>query len=111
MSMHSVVKAGEVVGVNVKNTANEDLGEIAEMVVDKSSGKVNYLVLDFGGFMSFGNKFFAVPWHLFTYDNNDDCFILTVDKNRLKDAPGFDKDHWPDFASTEFRSSITNFYQ
>lgn len=111
MSMHSVVKSGEVVGVDVKNSANESLGEIAEMVVDKSSGKVSYLVLDFGGFMSFGNKFFAVPWHLFTYNGNDDCFILSVDKQRLKDAPGFDKDHWPDFASPEFRTSITNFYQ
>jgi len=109
--MHSVVRSGEVVGVDVKNSANESLGEIAEMVVDKSSGKVSYLVLDFGGFMSFGNKFFAVPWHLFTYNSNDDCFILSVDKQRLKDAPGFDKDHWPDFASPEFRTSITNFYQ
>ena len=109
--MSSVVRSGEVVGVKVKNTALEDLGDIAEMVIDKTSGRVSYLVLDFGGFLSFGNKYFAVPWHLFTYNQEEDCFILTVDKQRLKDAPGFDKEHWPDFVSQEFTKSIIDFYR
>jgi hypothetical protein len=107
----NVVRSGEVVGVKVKNVALEDLGDIAEMVVDKTSGRVGYLVLDFGGFLSFGNKYFAVPWHLFTYSQEEDCFILNVDKQRLKDAPGFDKDHWPDFVSSEFTKSIVDFYK
>lgn len=111
MSTRNVVRSGEITGVDVKNSADESLGEIAEVVIDKASGRVSYLVLDFGGFLGFGNKYFAMPWHLFTYDNNNDCFILNVDKQRLKDAPGFDKDKWPDFFSPEFKSSMTNFYQ
>lgn len=106
----SNVRSGEVVGVKVKNNALDDLGEIAEMVVDKTSGRVSYLVLDFGGFMSFGNKYFAVPWHSFTYSPQEDCFILNVDKERLKDAPGFDKDHWPNFVSPEVSRPIEDFY-
>lgn len=105
-----MVKSGEITGADVKNTAKENLGEIAEVVIDKASGKVNYLVLDFGGFLGFGNKYFAIPWNLFLYNNDDDCFILNVDKQRLKEAPGFDKDHWPDFAAPEFTTTITNFY-
>lgn len=110
MRAHSVVKSGEITGVKVKNPTNENLGDIAEVVIDKASGKVNYLVLDFGGFMGFGNKFFAVPWNLFLYNTEQDCFILNVDKQQLKDAPGFDKDHWPDFASPEFTTKISDFY-
>lgn len=105
----SNVRSGEVVGVSVKNTELEDIGEVAEMVVDKVSGKVTYLVLDFGGFMSFGNKYFAIPWRAFNYDPDEDCFILNIDKERLKNSPGFDKDHWPDF-SPEMAKTISDFY-
>ncbi|MBN9230088.1 MAG: photosystem reaction center subunit H [Legionella sp. 40-6] len=110
MTHSGVVKSGEITGVKVLNATHEDLGDIAEVVIDKLSGKVNYLVLDFGGFLGFGNKFFAVPWNRFHYDKNEDCFILDVDKQRLQDAPGFDKDHWPDFASPTFSSSINQYY-
>lgn len=110
MEHRGIVKSGEIIGVKVKNPENENLGEIAEVVIDKQSGKVSYFVLDFGGFLGFGNKFFAVPCSLFLYSNNDDCFILNVDKQHLKNAPGFDKDHWPNFSTPEFTTSITGFY-
>lgn len=111
MSLRSVVKASEVVGVEVKSLTGEKLGTINDVVIDKVFGKVSYLVLDFGGFLSFGNKFFAIPWHLFTYDKEDDCFLLNMEKERLDDAPGFDKDNWPNFAAPEIISSIDEYYR
>jgi hypothetical protein len=36
--------------------------------------------------------------------------ILNVDKERLKNAPGFDKDSWPDMANTEWGENIHKFY-
>ncbi len=110
MENRGIVKSGEINGTKVQNPANENLGEIAEVVIDKKSGKISYLVLDFGGFLGFGNKYFAVPWQLFLYNNQDDCFILNVDKQHLKNAPGFDKDHWPNFSAPEFTTMITGFY-
>jgi sporulation protein YlmC with PRC-barrel domain len=110
MTYKKVVKASEVTGVDVKNLAGEDLGTINEVVIDKASGKVSYLVLDFGGVLGFGNKFFAIPWNLFTYNEEDDCFMLNLDKARIKDAPGFDKDHWPNFTSPAISTSIQQFY-
>ncbi|KTD52577.1 PRC-barrel domain protein [Legionella quinlivanii] len=110
MGKRHVVKASEVSGVKVKNNAGEYLGDINEVVLDKISGRVNYLVLDFGGFMGFGNKFFAIPWHLFNYNKEDDCFVLQIEKERLKNAPGFDKDNWPNFADSSFASSLEKYY-
>ena len=110
MSARNVVKASEVTGVDVKNLAGDDLGSINEVVIDKVMGKVNYLVLDFGGVLGFGNKFFAVPWDLFTYNEDDDCFILNLDKGNLENAPGFDKDNWPNFTSPGFLTSNDEFY-
>lgn len=110
MKNREIVKSGEVIGAKVTNQSQENLGEIAEVVIDKQTGKINYLVLDFGGFLGFGNKFFAVPWSLFLYNNKDDCFVLNIKKENLKDAPGFDKDHWPNFSVPEFTTSIAGFY-
>lgn len=108
---HMVVKASEVTGVKVKNLQGEHLGEINEIVIDIHMGQVSYLVLDFGGFLGFGNKFFAIPWVAFTYSAPDGCFILNLNKKRLESAPGFDKDKWPNFASPEFLAIIDSFYK
>lgn len=111
MDYRGVVKASEVTGVKVKNSLGDNLGIVNEIVIDKLSGKVSYLVLDFGGFMHFGNKFFAIPWALFHYDVDEGEFFLNIDKERLKDAPGFDKNNWPDFASADYAKSIDKFYE
>lgn len=110
MTFRKVVKASEVTGVHVQNMSGENLGKINEVVIDKATGTVSYLVLDFGGILGFGNKFFAIPWSMFTYNEVDDCFNLNLDKDQLKDAPGFDKDHWPNFTSREVAATIEQFY-
>jgi sporulation protein YlmC with PRC-barrel domain len=110
MSHIQVVKASEITGTKVKNMAGENLGEINEVVLDKAQGKISYLVLDFGGLFSFGNKFFAMPWSLFTYDEKDGNYILKLDKERLKNSPGFDKDNWPNFSELAFVTSINKYY-
>ena len=71
---HSIVKADAVVGVKVINAQQEDLGKIEEMMIDKSSGKVAYIVLSFGGFLGMGDKLFALPWHSIHYSVEEDCF-------------------------------------
>jgi hypothetical protein len=38
------------------------------------------------------------------------CLVLNVDKERLKDAPGFDKDKWPDFADSAFGRDVYKYY-
>lgn len=106
----NIVKASDVVGVKVKNSLNENLGEIHEIVIDKLTGQVRYLVLEFGGLLGIGNKYFAIPWAKFSYDPHEGCFNTPLNKNSLKDAPGFDKDHWPDFSDAGFAASITKYY-
>jgi sporulation protein YlmC with PRC-barrel domain len=111
MSIHNVVKADEqVISRDVKNASNDNLGKIKEIMLDKLSGKVAYLVLESGTFLGMGGKLFAIPWNSVKYQDNDDCFILNVDKEKLKNAPGFDKDHWPDMADREYGASVFTYY-
>ncbi|WP_058533871.1 PRC-barrel domain-containing protein [Legionella saoudiensis] len=106
----NIVKTEEVVGVSVENNEGEDLGKIESLMLDKLSGKVVYVVLSFGGFLGMGDKYFAMPWHVFSYDPDREKFVIGVDKERLKNSPGFDKDNWPDMSTPEWSATIDEYY-
>lgn len=112
---HGVWRADDLIGMTVRNDAGEDLGEIKNLVIDTSSGKIRYAAMSFGGFLGLGDKLFAVPWqdlHLVPSSQEDrhPHFLLSVHKEALKNAPGFDKDQWPSFADNNFTDRIDKFY-
>ncbi len=45
----------------VINMAGVHLGKFEDLMIDLENGSVTYAVLSFGGFLSLGNKLFAVP--------------------------------------------------
>src|ERR1700727_1636300 len=92
----SVLASSTLTGDPVRNAAGEDLGTIDEIMIDIPSGRVAYAVLSFGGFLGMGDKLFAVPWNAPKVDEDEQCFILNVDRRTIERAPGFDKDNWPD---------------
>jgi sporulation protein YlmC with PRC-barrel domain len=114
------VRAHDLLGVNVRNAAGEHLGKIEDMVVDPTSGKIRYAVLSFGGFLGMGNKLFAVPWDELKLvpkgttrggTQKEEYYILDVNKQALRTAPGFDKKRWPDFADPNWATDVDKFYR
>lgn len=103
--------ADTLIGNDVYNSQEEDLGDIKEIMLDVASGEVAYAVLSFGGIFGLGEKLFAVPWKALKLDTENKRFILNVDKERLENAPGFDKDDWPDMADPTWQKDVHNFYQ
>lgn len=102
--------AETLIGNDVYNKQEEKLGDIKEIMLDMSQGRVSYAVLEFGGFLGMGTSLFAVPWKALTLDTTRKCFVLDASKESLKNAPGFKKDHWPDMADTSWQKSIHDFY-
>jgi len=102
--------ADTLVGNDVYNPKDEDLGDIKEIMLDMRSGRVAYAVLSFGGFLGMGEKLFAVPWKALILDTENKRFVLNVEKDRLKDAPGFDKDHWPNMSDQSWAKEIHSYY-
>jgi len=96
-----VLSATTIIGDKVVNPEGEQLGILKELMIDLEGGHIAYAVLSFGGFLGMGDKLFAIPWEALTIDTEEHAFILEVDKEVLKNAPGFDKEHWPDNAQYE----------
>ena len=105
-----LMSASTLVGNNVHNPDGEDIGNIKEIMLDMRSGQVGYAVLSFTGFLGLGEKLFAVPWRALKLDTENKRFILDVEKDRLKGAPGFDKTHWPNMADQVWQKEINAYY-
>ena len=106
----ALMGADTLIGDDVYNHNDEELGDIKEIMLDMRTGQIAYAVLSFGGIMGMGDKLFAVPWESLTLDTINKRFLLDVDKEQLKNAPGFDKDNWPDMASDAWNEQLNQFY-
>jgi len=105
-----IMDAATLIGDAVINARGDDLGKIEAIMLDVTSGRIAYAVLSFGGFLGMGSKLFAIPWSALTLDTDQKCFILDVPKERLDNAPGFDKDHWPQMADPTWASDLHSYY-
>lgn len=105
-----LMSADTLTGNDVVNQDDEDLGDIKDIMLDVPNGRVAYAVLSFGGLMGMGGKLFAVPWSALKLDTENKRFVLNVDKERLGEAPGFDKDKWPNMADPSWTSKVHAYY-
>jgi sporulation protein YlmC with PRC-barrel domain len=110
MNEPKVLSADTLTGDKVVNHQKEDLGKIEHLMIDLANGRIAYAVLSFGGFLGMGDKLFAIPWSALTVDTVEKQFILNVDKEVLKRAPGFDKDHWPNMADRSWGTKVFTYY-
>jgi sporulation protein YlmC with PRC-barrel domain len=105
-----VMSASSLEAEKVVNAQGETLGEIEAIMLDVRGGRIAYAVLAVGGVLGIGEKFFAIPWRSLTLDTDNKQFILDVDKERLKNAPGFDKEHWPAMADRSWATQVHTYY-
>jgi sporulation protein YlmC with PRC-barrel domain len=130
--MH-ICLADELLGKSVVSPQGDKLGKIEDVVIHPG-GEVAYAVLSFGGFLGMGDKYFAIPWSSFKHEHEgamhnpedkttgteksttgmrekkSEPLVLSIDKERLKNAPGFDKSHWPEMANTDWAKDVDNYY-
>ena len=105
-----VLSASTLTGDRVRNSAGEDLGKVEQIMIDIPSGRVAYAVVSFGGFLGIGDKLFAVPWNALRIDEGEHEYDLNLDRKTLENAPGFNKDSWPDMADPTFGVAIHQHY-
>ena len=104
------LSATTLIGDEVRNASGEKLGTLKEIMIDVDHGQLAYGVLDFGGMLGIGDKYFAVPFERFRVDESDEKLVLYADKETLKNAEGFDKNDWPDLGDVEWSRKVHKHY-
>ena len=87
--------ATSIIGDKVHNEQNQHMGKIADIMIDITTAKIAYVVIEFGGFLTIGEKYFAIPFRLLQVDPVEKAFIFNQPREVLEKAPGFDMNHWP----------------
>ncbi len=105
------LSATSLEGNKVVNHLGEDIGKIEDLMIDTNRGRVDYAVLSFGGIMGIGDKLFAVPMERISVDTENKRCVFDVEKERLENAPGFDKDNWPNTADAKWQTRIADYYR
>ncbi len=116
------IRVSQLLGLNIQNAQGESVGEINDIVLDSRTGKVRYAAVTYGGFLGMGDKLFAVPFEAFKVqvdadevgdddiDSDDYVMVLNVTKQQLQGQQGFDQDHWPNMADSQWAADLDKRY-
>lgn len=99
-----LLTASSLRGDKVVNEGGEALGNILDVMLNLNDGRIQYVIIAFGGFLGIGRKYFAVPFEELTIDTHRHAFILDQSRKSFEGRPGFDKDHWPESNAHNERS-------
>lgn len=95
----ALIAASKVNGTTVYDTAGEKVGSVYDVMIDKRTGKADYAIMSFGGFLGIGDKYHPLPWQSLTYDESRGGYVVNIDRSRLEGAPVYsaaDPDRWSD---------------
>ena len=90
----SAKEAHGVLGRDVRSAANEDMGKIVDVIVDRA-GTVRAAVIDFGGFLGVGSRKIVVDWNALRFGrvaDKSDSVSLELTKDQVKAAPEYKED-------------------
>ncbi len=102
-------RGSKVIGMNVYNQNKEKIGDIYD-IVGGADGKIHYLILAHGGFLSIGEKLIPVPWQAVKPGAEKDTLMVNVAKDKLEKAFNFDNNNWPDFMDPTWDAKVNKFY-
>ena len=83
-----------ILGRDVRSSANEDMGRIVDVIVDRD-GKVRAAVIDFGGFLGVGSRKIVVDWNALRFagvSSKSDSITLDLNKQQVSAAPEYKED-------------------
>jgi hypothetical protein len=88
------VDAHGILGRDVRSPASENMGRIADVIVDRA-GQVRAAVIDFGGFLGVGTRKIVVEWgalHFWNVADKSASITLELTREQVRAAPEYKDD-------------------
>ena len=90
--LQGVLRADELIGRDIRNMENEDLGEVDDVVVATSDAGTSYAIVAYGGFLGIGEEQVAVPLSSLRLTESRDVLVLDISEDAFEAAPRFERD-------------------
>ena len=92
-----LIGSDRVEGTAVYATDGEKIGHIKKVMLGKRSGRVEFAVMSFGGFLGIGEEQHPLPWEALDYDEKVGGYVVNIDKDRLREAPRYSEREEPTY--------------
>ncbi len=105
-------RASKIIGMEIKDQQGVKVGKIRDMLVDpQESGRIIFAVVDPSRSLEFGHdRFIAVPFTALSRSATEHYYVLNLTRDKLRKAPSFDEDHWPNLADRSWSEDVYRFY-
>lgn len=104
-----LIASNKVEGTAVFDRGGERLGAITNFMVDKRSGKAEYAVMQFGGFLGIGADYYPVPWSMLTYSTDHGGYVVDLSKEQIEDAPRYGDNDEPEYTA-DYGREVYGYY-
>lgn len=105
------IRASRVIGTSVYNMAGDNIGEIEDVMLEKTSNGIMFAVIGFGGFLGIGEKYHAVPWSILDYDPDRGGYVVPFTDEQLKAAPAYSIDELTGDDGAAARDASFDYYK
>lgn len=87
---NGVVEGKKLVGARIKDAEGKDIGQIDQLLVNQSDGKVSHVVVGMGGLAGIGETKVVVPWSDVKIRWERDDAVVSLDRAALDKAPRYE---------------------
>src|SRR3954463_10762890 len=107
------VQSSSIVGSKIKDARGQDVGEIKDVVLDRSSGCLAYVVLSTsggGGTTTTATKTVAAPWSVFSASSEPRVYMTRVEREKIYSAPAWESTRIEEYSRPEYINSVYGYY-
>ena len=114
-----LLQVGDYNDYDLQDTAENEVANIEDLLIDMSTGEILYAVADVGGFLGIGANTIAIPWEVLDLEvvsGDDDVtetekFTLDVTEEFLTEAPTIDLDDTVPLVEEEWDTEIQSYWE
>lgn len=75
---NSLISSDDVEGTKVYDVEGNAIGSIDRLMIDQTSGRVVYALVNFGGVLTAGHNHYPLPWSALRYDTEANSYSTKV---------------------------------
>lgn len=104
-----LVTTRQVEGAAIYNRDGDRIGTIAALMVDKRTGRIEYIVMASGGFLGMGESLHPLPWAILAYDSRRGGYVVDLDQDMLKGGPSYRASDEPAYDAA-YAERVSSYY-
>src|SRR3954465_10902348 len=105
------VQSSTIIGSKIKDAKGQDVGEVKDVVLDRSSGCLAYVVLStHGGGTTTTAKTVAAPWVVFSASSEPRVYMTRIEREKIYSAPVWESTRIEEYSRPEYISQVYGYY-